>query len=130
MKKLLLYIRRIVNLSAREVGLMIHNPIYICCMVVFPLVIIFFFTSLMSTGQPEKLPCGVVDNDNTSVTRAMIRQLDGFKVHVSQGITTMYLKHVKPYSAMRYMVSYISQKEQRLSLFLSDSQRYLSIIVM
>ena len=59
MKKLLLYIRRIVNLSAREVGLMIHNPIYICCMVVFPLVIIFFFTSLMSTGQPEKLPCGV-----------------------------------------------------------------------
>ena len=79
MKKLLLYIRRIVNLSAREVGLMIHNPIYICCMVVFPLVIIFFFTSLMSTGQPEKLPCGVVDNDNTSVTRAMIRQLDGFQ---------------------------------------------------
>ena len=79
MKKLLIYIRRIVNLSAREVGLMIHNPIYICCMVVFPLVIIFFFTSLMSTGQPEKLPCGVVDNDNTSVTRAMIRQLDGFQ---------------------------------------------------
>ena len=48
-------------------------------MVVFPLVIIFFFTSLMSTGQPEKLPCGVVDYDNTSVTRAMIRQLDGFQ---------------------------------------------------
>ena len=79
MKKLLLYIRRIVNLSAREVGLMIHNPIYICCMVVFPLVIIFFFTSLMSEGQPEKLPCGVVDYDNTSVTRAMIRQLDAFQ---------------------------------------------------
>ena len=79
MKKLRIYIRRLINLWAREVDLMIHNPIYICCMVVFPLVVIFFFTSLMSTGQPEKLPCGVVDQDNTSVTRAMIRQLDGLQ---------------------------------------------------
>lgn len=58
---------------------MVHNPIYICCMVVFPLVTIFFFTSLMHEGQPEKLPCGVVDNDNTSTTRALIRQLDAFQ---------------------------------------------------
>ena len=79
MKKLRIYIRRLVNLWAREVDLMIHNPIYICCMVVFPLVVIFFFTSLMSTGQPEKLPCGVVDQDNTSITRAMIRQVDGLQ---------------------------------------------------
>ena len=63
---------------------MVHNPIYICCMVVFPLVVILFFTSLMSEGQPEKLPCGVVDNDNTSMTRAMIRQLDAFQsTHVA-----------------------------------------------
>jgi putative transporter len=48
-------------------------------MVVFPLVIVFFFTSLMHEGQPEKLPCGVVDNDNTSTTRALIRQLDAFQ---------------------------------------------------
>ena len=84
MKKLLIYIRRLVNLSAREVGLIIHNPIYICCMVVFPLIVIFFFTSLMNEGQPEDLPCGVVDNDNTSITRAMIRQLDAFQsTHVA-----------------------------------------------
>lgn len=84
MKKLLIYIRRLVNLSTREVGLIIHNPIYICCMVVFPLIVIFFFTSLMNEGQPEDLPCGVVDNDNTSITRAMIRQLDDFQsTHVA-----------------------------------------------
>lgn len=84
MKKLHIYIRRLSHLSAREVGLMVHNPIYICCMVVFPLVVILFFTSLMSEGQPEKLPCGVVDNDNTSMTRAMIRQLDAFQsTHVA-----------------------------------------------
>ncbi|MCR5076659.1 MAG: ABC transporter permease [Prevotella sp.] len=70
---------RIVSLAAREVGLMVYNPIYICCMVLFPLIVIFFFTSLMSEGQPEDLPCGVVDNDNTSTTRAMTRQLDAFQ---------------------------------------------------
>lgn len=72
-------LKRVFALSSREVGLMVHNPIYICCMVVFPLVIVFFFTSLMHEGQPEKLPCGVVDNDNTSTTRALIRQLDAFQ---------------------------------------------------
>ena len=72
-------VQRLLALSSREVGLMVHNPIYICCMVVFPLVTIIFFTSLMHEGQPEKLPCGVVDNDNTSTTRALIRQLDAFQ---------------------------------------------------
>lgn len=72
-------LKRIVSIASREVGLMVHNPIYICCMVVFPIIVIFFFTSLMSEGQPEKLPCGVVDNDNTSTTRALIQRLDAFQ---------------------------------------------------
>ena len=79
MKRILLNIRRLINLSAREVGLMTHNPIYICGMVIFPIIIIFFFTSLMSKGQPEDLPCGVIDYDNTSFTREIIRQLDGLQ---------------------------------------------------
>ena len=72
-------LKRIVSIASREVGLIVHNPIYICCMVVFPIIVIFFFTSLMSEGQPEKLPCGVVDNDNTSTTRALIQRLDAFQ---------------------------------------------------
>ena len=72
-------LKRIVSIASREVGLIVHNPIYICCMVVFPIITIFFFTSLMSEGQPEKLPCGVVDNDNTSTARALIQRLDAFQ---------------------------------------------------
>ncbi|WP_278784254.1 ABC transporter permease [Prevotella histicola] len=72
-------LKRIVSIASREVGLIVHNPIYICCMVVFPIITIFFFTSLMSEGQPEKLPCGVVDNDNTPTTRALIQRLDAFQ---------------------------------------------------
>lgn len=48
-------------------------------MVVFPIVVILFFTSLMNEGIPEDMPVGVVDQDNTSTTRALIRNLDAFQ---------------------------------------------------
>lgn len=48
-------------------------------MVIFPIVCIIFFTSLMNEGMPEEMPVGVVDLDNTSTSRSMIRQLDAFQ---------------------------------------------------
>ena len=48
-------------------------------MVVFPIVVILFFTSLMNEGTPEDMPVGIVDQDNTSTTRALIRNLDAFQ---------------------------------------------------
>lgn len=56
-----------------------ENPIYGFCMVVFPLLAMFFFTSLLADGLPQDLPVGVVDLDNTSTTRALTRKLDGFQ---------------------------------------------------
>ena len=58
---------------------MINNRIYGCCMVVFPLLAMIFFTSLMDDGLPQNMPVGVVDLDNTTTTRALIRRLDGFQ---------------------------------------------------
>ena len=58
---------------------MIHTPIYLFCMIVFPIIILLFFTSLMNTGQPEDMPCSVVDNDNSTVTRTLVRRLDAFQ---------------------------------------------------
>lgn len=66
-------------LSVRECKIFLHNPIYVFCMVVFPLAVMFFFTSLMSNGQPLEMPVGVVDLDNTSTTRSIIRRLDAFQ---------------------------------------------------
>ena len=48
-------------------------------MLVFPVLVTFFFTSLMGEGEPENMPCGVVDLDKTATTRAMIRRLDAFQ---------------------------------------------------
>ncbi len=67
------------QMALREVRIMVKNPIYGCCMVVFPLLAMVFFTSLMDDGLPQNMPVGVVDLDNTTTTRALIRRLDGFQ---------------------------------------------------
>lgn len=56
-----------------------RNPIYGFCTVVFPIAVVAFFTTLMNGGQPVEMPVGVVDQDNTHVSRAMIRELDSFQ---------------------------------------------------
>lgn len=63
----------------RECKIFLHNPIYVFCMVVFPLAVIFFFTSLLEDGQPMEMPVAVVDLDNTSTSRGLIRRLDAFQ---------------------------------------------------
>ena len=72
-------IQRILRIAAREIGILRRNHIYFFAMVVFPLLVTFFFTSLMNDGQPLEMPVGVVDLDNTSTTRSLIRKLDAFE---------------------------------------------------
>ncbi len=64
----------------RELQIIRQNHIYRFCMVLFPLLVIFFFTSMMDDGLPTKMPVGIVDLDNTSMTRALGRKLDGFQM--------------------------------------------------
>ena len=70
---------RTLRVAARECGQIARNPIYLFCMVVFPIVVTFFFTSILDEGQPAKLPVGVVDQDRSEVTRAMVRRLNSFQ---------------------------------------------------
>ena len=63
----------------RELRILSKNPIYGFCMIVFPIAVVFFFTSLMEEGLPQRLPIGIVDLDNTSTTRSILRRLDGFQ---------------------------------------------------
>ena len=64
----------------REMQILRQNHIYRFCMVLFPILVIFFFTSLMDEGVPANLPVGVVDLDNTSTSRSLTRRLDGFQM--------------------------------------------------
>lgn len=67
------------RLFLREARILLKNPIYFFCMVVFPVLVVLFFTSMMKDGQPLDMPVGIVDQDNTSTTRALIRRLDAFQ---------------------------------------------------
>ncbi len=71
--------KQIYNIALREVGIMRKNSIYGFCMILFPILVIYFFTSLMENGVPTDMPVGVVDQDNTSTSRALVRKLDAFQ---------------------------------------------------
>ncbi len=49
-------------------------------MVVFPLMVMIFFTSMMDDGLPTDMPVGVVDLDNTSTSRSLVQRLDAFQM--------------------------------------------------
>ena len=73
------YLVNIWTIAQRECKILLKNRIYGFCMLVFPLLSLLFFTSLMDEGLPEDMPVGVVDLDNTSTSRSIIRRLDGFQ---------------------------------------------------
>ena len=83
-------LRQIYNIALRECGQMLKNPIYGFCAVIFPLLVIFFFTSMMEEGVPQNIPIGVVDQDDTSTSRSLVRKLDAFQTsHVSAHYTNI-----------------------------------------
>lgn len=72
-------LRKIWAIFCRELRILWQNPIYGFCMVVFPVLVVLFFTTMLAEGTPENLPIGIVDADNTSTTRALTRRLDAFQ---------------------------------------------------
>lgn len=72
-------LRRIIDVARRECGILCKNRMYLFCIVIFPVIVTIFFTSLMADGQPTDMPVGVVDLDNTPTTRTLIRKLDAFQ---------------------------------------------------
>ena len=73
------YLSAIWTVVKREAKILVMNRLYGFCMVVFPILAILFFTSLLDEGQPADLPVGVVDLDNTSTSRNLVRRLDAFQ---------------------------------------------------
>ena len=70
---------QIFDIALRELDILRKNPIYAFCMVVFPLMTVLFFTSMLDDGQPHDLPIGVVDQDDSSMSRGIVRNLDAMQ---------------------------------------------------
>lgn len=63
----------------RECRRLLSKPLYLFAMVAAPLFCYLFFTSLMAEGLPQNLPVGVVDRDNSSTSRQLVRTLDAMQ---------------------------------------------------
>ena len=73
------YISQILDLGLRELDILRRNRIYGFCMLMFPLLLVVFFTTMLSDGIPQNLPIGVVDQDNSATSRGLIRNLDAMQ---------------------------------------------------
>ncbi len=74
------YISQILNIALRELNIIVRkNHIYGFCMVVFPFMLVLFFTTMLDEGIPQDLPIGVVDQDNSTTSRGLIRNLDAMQ---------------------------------------------------
>ncbi|MBR5170379.1 MAG: ABC transporter permease [Muribaculaceae bacterium] len=74
------YISRIFDIALRELNIIVRkNRIYGFCMVVFPVLLVTFFTTMLDEGLPQDLPIGVVDQDNSAMSRGLIRNLDAMQ---------------------------------------------------
>lgn len=69
----------IITLAIRELKRYLRQPMLLFCLLVAPLLIIFFFTTLMWSGLPTDLPAAVVDEDDTQVTRTFLRTMDAME---------------------------------------------------
>ena len=74
------YLTNIGHVALRELDIIVRkNRIYGFCMVVFPLLLVFFFTTMLDDGVALDLPVGVVDQDNSATSRGLIRNLDAMQ---------------------------------------------------
>lgn len=60
----------------RELRRMVSRPIYSLLVFFLPLSFLVFFATLMPQGLPDQLPMGVIDHDQSSLSRKIIRQID------------------------------------------------------
>lgn len=71
--------QRIKAISRRELGVYSRRPLFLFCMVLAPVMCAVFFVTLMDKGLPTRLPAGIVDEDNTNISRTIVRTIDAME---------------------------------------------------
>ena len=72
-------VERIKNISLRELKVYSKRPLFLFCMVVAPVLCAVFFVTLMDDGLPTSLPAGIVDMDDTNISRTIVRTIDAME---------------------------------------------------
>ena len=66
----------LLNVFRRELHRMTSRRIYFAACIVLPLFSLVFMATIFGHGQMENLPVGVVDADQTSLSRSIVRMVD------------------------------------------------------
>lgn len=64
------------NVLHRELRRMVSRRLYFGACIVLPLFCIFFMSTIFGNGQMENIPVGIVDQDQTALSREVIRQVE------------------------------------------------------
>lgn len=64
------------NVFLRELRRMVSRRLYFGVCIVLPLFCIFFMSTIFGNGQMENIPVGIVDQDQTALSRKIIRQVE------------------------------------------------------
>lgn len=74
----------------REMRWISREPSFILMTVVLPLVMFFFFVSMFSQGVPRNMPIGIIDSDNSRLSRELIRRLNAVpSIEVSHSVSNL-----------------------------------------
>lgn len=71
--------QRIKAIILRELRGYSRRPLFLFCMIVAPVLCAVFFVTLMDKGLPIRLPAGIVDEDNTNISRTIVRTIDAME---------------------------------------------------
>ena len=69
----------IVNSITRGWKQLVRRPIYLCMMVIVPLLCSWFFFNLMETGVVQRTPVAIVDLDKSDLSRKLTRNLNSLQ---------------------------------------------------
>ena len=64
---------------ARGLNEVKHHPMYLGCMVAVPVFTAVFFTTLLADGVADNVPSAVVDLDQSTVSRSVVRTIDSYQ---------------------------------------------------
>ncbi len=64
----------------RELNRMVSRRIYVVAVLIIPISSYIFFTTMFADGLPTNLPIAIIDNDNTALSRNLIRQMNALQM--------------------------------------------------
>lgn len=91
-------IQRIKSITLRELKGYSRRPLFLFCMIVAPILCAVFFVTLMDKGLPTSIPAGIVDEDNTNISRTIVRTIDALE---EADFTTAYGSFTEAREAMQ-----------------------------